>query len=193
MPVKPVLLAAVQTGLIQDVRINNGDPAAPARAASVVSSSGDDAEVKAGLLVAAGTFLTQLSALPTGAGRIIAQDDNARLLVSECIRQVRVRGTIQENAFGANGTATLVAAPGANLANVLRSVQFGAPTATTVVTLESPLGTVLWAARLILTVVPPPIVLRPGLTGGTNGLWAVRSSIASTFSVNGQGFTERVA
>ena len=108
-------------------------------------------------------------------------------------RQGRVRGTVQENAFGAGGTAPLIAAPGAGLSNVLTSVQFGSPTATTVVTLESPAATVLWAARLILTLAPFSIVFPVPLVGANNGAWVVRSSIASTFSANGQGFTERVA
>jgi hypothetical protein len=120
-------------------------------------------------------------------------DAQALIAMPYVQRQGRVRGSLNENAFGAGGTANVLAAPAANLANVLTSVQFGAPTATTVVTLESPSGTVLWAGRLILTLQPHPIVMPSPLLGATAGAWVVRSSIASTFSVNVQGFTERQA
>lgn len=134
------------------------------------------------------------AALFTGPTRGVIVDDNGAQAVQPCVRQNRTRGVINQNAFAAGGTATLIGAPGANLATALTSVQLGPPSATTVVTLESPAGTVLWASNVLTAITPPVIGHMPTpLTGATNGAWVVRSSAIATFSVNAQGFTERVA
>ena len=121
-------------------------------------------------------------------------DNNQQQLVSLYAPwQAWARGVLNQNAFGAGGTATLIAAPGANLATVLNSLQIGTPSATTVVTVESPAATVLAAFNVPLAVTGMPVTIPSGLLGATNGAIVIRSSAVSTFSVNGQGYTLRVA
>lgn len=103
----------------------------------------------------------------------------------------RVRGTIQENAFAIGGTAVLIAAPGAGLVTVLYSVQFGDLTVDSVITLESPIGTVLWAGLLESVDNYGGFSMPGGLAGANNGAWIVRASIATVMSINAQGYTER--
>jgi hypothetical protein len=179
------LSGVVPEGLGPATRIqDNNDPTI---VADVVAVSGQGN----GLLVGVGEVDSAvLGALAAGT-EMLQLDDNQRLVTVPSLRQTRVRGTVQQNAFAAGGTATLIAAPAANQANVLTHVQIGPPSATTVVTLESPSGTVLWAANAVLNVPPPAFNCQ--LTGGTAGAWVVRSSAVSTFSANAQGYTERVA
>jgi hypothetical protein len=123
----------------------------------------------------------------------VRQDDAGKLLsMPYGIRQFRVQGDVNQNAFAAGGTAVVIAAPGAGLANNLTSVQIGLLTATSIITLESPAGTVLFAAS-VGVIGYPPFSMPVPLVGGSNADWIVRSSAISTFSVNAQGFTERVA
>lgn len=158
--------------------------------ASVLQNTGLPAS---GALAAVGSVVGSavVGALLSGA-QGMRLDDNGVLVARTALRQARVRGVIAQTAFGVGGTATLIAAPGANLANALGSVQIGIATVATVVTLESPSATVLWSGSFGITNVRD-MRFDPPLLGATNGAWVVRSSAASTFSANGQGFTERVA
>ncbi len=145
-----------------------------------------------GRLAVGGRVFTGIPGLGTDTtAGLLRLDAQERLLVNPYSAMNQwTDGVASAVVLGIGGTTTVIAAPGANLRNNLTSWILSA-SAATLLTLESPSGTVRAVIRIVAAALVINGTFPVPLRGGSNAAWVLRTSAAATVDATLVGFTER--